>query len=95
MCFHTCAGGGGGSGGMLPRKINDKNGAIWCILNVQKYVIMNKFKDNKSSTTKIIRRFFSYINLNVNVSTEVNIYFHISILKGMLGATAPLEAKHF
>ena len=30
-----------GSGGMLPRKFFDKNGAIWCILSVPKVVIIN------------------------------------------------------
>ena len=32
-------GGGGRSGGMLPREIFDKNGAIWCNLGVPKYAI--------------------------------------------------------
>ena len=40
MLIHTCAGGGGGRG-MLPGFFFDKNGAIWCILSVQKYVIIN------------------------------------------------------
>ena len=30
-----------GIGGMLPRKKNDKNGAIWCNLGFPKYVIIN------------------------------------------------------
>ena len=42
MLIHTCArGGGGGGGGMFPPQKNDLNGAIWCILSVPKYVIIN------------------------------------------------------
>ena len=39
MLIHTCAGGGGRD--MLPGFFFDKNGAIWCILSVEKYVIIN------------------------------------------------------
>ena len=46
---------------MLPRKIFDKIGAIWCILSVPKLVIINLkiniFLDNKS-TTQILCHIF-------------------------------------
>ena len=55
---------------------NHKNGAIWCILSVPKYVIMNlkitNFKDDES-TTKIIR-IFSNINPDVHASTKINTF---------------------
>ena len=58
MWIHCSACGGGGGG---PEK-NDKNGAVWCILCVQKHVIINlkinNFKDNKSTTRKNIRHTF-------------------------------------
>ena len=42
----------GGSGGMLPREIFEKNGAIWCNLGVPKSAItklkFNNFKVYKS-----------------------------------------------
>ena len=61
----------------MPPGKNDKNGAIWCILSVPKYVIMNlkinNFKDNKS-TPKTIRIILSDINLDVHFSTKVNIF---------------------
>ena len=53
----------GGSGGMLPREIFDKNGAIWCIFGVPKYVItilkINNFKVTKSTTTELNCHIFS------------------------------------
>ena len=53
----TRARGGGVRGGMLPREIFDKNGAIWCNLGVPKYAItkvkINHFKVNKSTRTKV------------------------------------------
>ena len=50
----------GGSGGMLPQKIFDKNSAIWCILSVPKLVIIN-LKINiffYKSTTQTLCQFF-------------------------------------
>ena len=50
---------GEGGGGL---EKNDKNGAVWCILCVQKHVIINlkinNFKDNKSTARKNIRHTF-------------------------------------
>ena len=59
MLIITCA---KGSGGMLPLKIFDKNGAICCILGVPKLVIINLkisiFLGNKS-TAQIFVPYFS------------------------------------
>ena len=43
MLIHTCARGEGVGLYVvgMPPKINDKNGAMWCILSVPKYVIIN------------------------------------------------------
>ena len=41
MLIITCA---KGVRGHAPAEKNDKNGAIWCILNVPKYVIINLYK---------------------------------------------------
>ena len=61
----------GGSGGMVNRNKNDKNGAIWCNLGVPKYVIIkiknHNFKRNKSNTTKLECIFSSPINEDVHV----------------------------
>ena len=47
----------GGSGGMLPRDNFDKMSAIWCNLDVPKYVFtilkINNFKVTKSTTTEL------------------------------------------
>ena len=71
---------------MLSRK-SDKNGAIWCILSVPKYDIINlkinNFLDyNKSTTTQILCHIFSKINPDAHVSTK-NKYIHI--LQGVRG----------
>ena len=68
-----------------PGKI-DKNGAIWCILGVPKFVIMDlnsiDFKDNNSTTTKIIRHSFRQYKSHMHVSTKVNIF---TLYKGVCG----------
>ena len=60
-------GGGGGSGGMLPREIFDKNGAIWCNLGIPKYAItkvkINHFKVINQQQPKLI----AIISPEVNV----------------------------
>ena len=47
----------GGSGGGLPPEKMDKNGVIWCNLDVPKYVIrnlkINNFNDKSATTTKL------------------------------------------
>ena len=46
---------------MLPRENFDKNGAIWCIVGVQKYAITNRKTNNfkvTKSTTKHNRDMF-------------------------------------
>ena len=64
--------------GHAPPKIFDKNGAIWCILSVPKCVIIslkfNNFKDDESTTTKIIRHIFSHINQDVHVNAKINTF---------------------
>ena len=53
-----------GSGACSPKK-KDKNGAIWCIQSVPKYVIINlkinNFEDNKSAT-QILCHIFAAIS---------------------------------
>ena len=53
----------GGSRGMLPRENFDKNGAIWCNLDLPKYVItylkISNFKVTKLTTTKLNWHIFS------------------------------------
>ena len=79
---------------MLPRKNMIKNGAIWRSLNVPKYVIMNlkinKFKDTKSTTTKLFPIILSNTHLDVHVGTKVNIF---TCYNGGLGDTS--ESKDF
>ena len=75
MLIHTCA--RGGVRGHAPPEKNDKNGAIWCILSVPKYVIINikinNFLDNKT-TTQILCHIFSKINPDAHVSTKINTF---------------------
>ena len=61
----------GGSGGMVNRNKNDKNGAIWCNLGVPKYVII-KIKITTLSVINQIQQnligiFSSPINEDVHV----------------------------
>ena len=62
-----------GSGGICSQIFFDKNGAIWYILGVPKYVIINlkitNFKDNKSTTTKIMRHIFSHVHVSTTINT--------------------------
>ena len=80
---------------MLPRKILDKNGAIWCNLGLPKYVItnlkINNFKEKRKPTKNEIAIFLSNINLDEDVSTKINTF---QIYKGGLGANLP-EAEDF
>ena len=74
MSIYTCARG--------VREYFDKNGAIWCILSVPKYVIINlkinNFKDNKSTTTKqSIRNIFSNI-IQMCMSVHKQIHVHVT-----------------
>ena len=61
---------------MLPRKFFDKNGAIWCILSVQKLVIINLkiniFFINQQS--KFCTNFFSKINPDAHFGTKINTF---------------------
>ena len=90
MLAHTCA---RGVRGMLPLKMFDKNGAIWCILSAPKYVIINlkinNFLDNKS-TTQICAIFFSKINPNAYNNTKINTF---TFYRGMWGTIAPRSQK--
>ena len=75
MCSHTVA---RGVRGMLPRKIFDKNGVIWCILGgVPKYVItnlkINNFKEKKQKEN-LIAIFLSQYNLHKHVSMKINTF---------------------
>ena len=81
---------------MLPRKNwIKKNGAIWRILSVPKYVIMNlkinKFKNTNSTTTKLFAIILSNTHLDVHVGTKVNIF---TCYTGVLGDT-PSESIDF
>ena len=67
---------------------SDKNGAIWCILSVPKYVIMNikinTFKVNKLITTQFIHPRLSNINPELHISTIINLFI---LNNGVGGAT--------
>ena len=82
MCSHAVA---RGSGGILPRKIFDKNGAIWCNLGRPKVCYyqpkINNFK-GKNEQENLIAILPSKINLDEHVSTKVNTF---RIYKGVLG----------
>ena len=61
---------------LLMRKNEKKNGAIWCILSVPKYAIINlninNFQDYKSATTNSIRHISPLSNLNVRVNKQLH-----------------------
>ena len=66
----------GGRGHATPENF-DKNGAIWCMLNVSKYVIMNLKRTilriiNQQQQKLFVICFFD-INLDVHVSTNIYI----------------------
>ena len=61
---------------MLPRKIFDKNGAIWCIMSVPKLVIIN-LKINiffVNQQPKFCANFFSKINPDAHFGTKINTF---------------------
>ena len=58
--------------GMLPRKKMIKNGVIWCILSVPKYVIIN-LKRILNQQQKLFD-IFSNINPDVHASTKMNTF---------------------
>ena len=59
---------------MLPRKIFDKNGVIWCNLGPPKVCYyqpkINNFKE-KNQQDNFIARFLSHIILDEHVSTKI------------------------
>ena len=70
---------------MVPQKIFDKNGVIWCNLGVPKYVItnlkINTFKE-KNQQENLIAIFLSPSNLDEHVSLKINTF---RMYKGGLG----------
>ena len=63
---------------MLPRKIFDKIGAIWCILSVLKLVIINlkinMFLGKINQQPKFCAIFFSKINPDAHFGTKINTF---------------------
>ena len=76
------------------RKTHDKHGAIWCILGVPKYLIINlkisNFKIMNQQQPKSFAIFFSKINPDAHVSTKM---ITLIIYKRVCGATAPRSQK--
>ena len=73
MMNHTCAKGGGGSGGMLPLKNVGKNGAVWCNLSVPELVIIDlktTFLGIINQQPKFCAIFFSKINPDARFCTK-------------------------
>ena len=67
-----------------PPPQNDKNGAIWCILGVPKYAIINLKINNFriiNQQHKFCAIFFSEINPDAHISTKMNT---ITFYKGSL-----------
>ena len=77
---------------MLPRKIFDKIGAIWCILSVLKLVINLKINIFLIITQqpKFCATFFSKINPDAHFGTKKNTF---TFYKGDLGGNRPQKSK--
>ena len=94
MLIHTCA---RGVWHALPEK-NDKNGAIWCILSVPKYVIINLKINNFfiiNQQPKFCDVFFSKINPDAHVSTKIDTFiFYKGVWGGGGGAIAPRSQRN-
>ena len=72
---------------MLPRKIFDKIGAIWCILGVPKLVYQPKNQHFWiiNQQPKFCAKFFSKINPDTHFGTKINTF---TFYKGDLGRGA-------
>ena len=78
---------------MLPQKVFDKNGVIWCNVGVPKYVItnlkINNFKDNKSTTK---------LNCHISLLDQSRcackyVDLHLELTRGVWGLASPPEAE--
>ena len=74
------------------------NGAIWCILSVPKYVIINlkinNFRIINQQHPKFCAICFSKINPDAHVSTKMNAITYNKKGGGVLGAIAPESQRN-
>ena len=78
-----------------PKKKNDKNSAIWCILSVPKLVIIN-LKINIffiNQQPKLCAKFFFKTNPDAHFGTKINTFTLKEDLEGGGGAKENAKAK--